>query len=433
MTTPTDDPATGSSRRQFLRRGGLGLAALYVSLQEIQQAVADELPSKATGARSFGGLRAGYSLADGLTYLNHASIGTMPRAIQQAQRRYLELCESNPWLHMWGTAWKGPRDEVRGRLADWLSVDADELAFTHNTTECFNLLAQGLPLGDGDEVLFTSLNHSGASVCWRHAAERRGFTVRELPFPVADTAGLSTEDVVRLHVDAVREKTRVLVLPHVDNLVGLHHPVQEIARQARSRGVRWVVVDAAQTIGMLPVDVGALGVDALATSPHKWLQAPKGTGLAYLSKSVQEDLEPMWVTWGQRIWQGSARAFEDYGTRNLAEVLTLGDALTFQQNLGAAALEEHHRRLWQHAKARVDAEPKLTWNSPRDWKLSAALYSVGFTGKPADEVFTQLFEEKGFVFRPFTVQGLNAVRLSPNALNDERELDAFFDALLALL
>ena len=424
------------SRRRFLKSTGLGLSALYLQVQAIQSSLAEELGDslKIEDSRlPLPDLSSAYSLAPGLTYLNHASIGTVPQAVQKAHRHYLELCESNPWLHMWGTAWKEPRDEVRARLADWLGCQSDELTFSHNTTETFNLLAQGLPLGDGDEVLFSSLNHSGASVCWRHGSRRRGFKVREFPFPVLDAHGLNTEDLVRIHVDQIRDETQVLVLAHVDNILGIRMPVREITQEARKRGVRWIAVDAAQGIGMLPVDLADLGVDVLATSPHKWLQAPKGLGLAYIKKNIQDELEPMWVTWGQKIWGKTAQKYEDYGTRNLAEVLTLGDALTFHQKLGWPAIEKHHRSLWQHLQDRVDAEPKLKWHAPRTWDLSAALVSIGFDGVKSSNAFQTLFQEHGFVFRPFEVQGLNAIRISPGIMNTTDELDQLVDRLLALL
>ena len=125
-------------RRQFLQGAGLGALALTAlsNFREVGQAFAEEV--------EVGG--ATYSLGEGVTYLNHASIGTIPLAVQRAHRRYLEICEQNPWLHIWGEAWVEPLAEVRLRAASVLGCDAGEVALTHNTTEAFNLLAQGLPL-----------------------------------------------------------------------------------------------------------------------------------------------------------------------------------------------------------------------------------------------------------------------------------------------
>ncbi len=436
---PTRPPEPATSRRQFLKGSAFGAAALLSQLRGAQEVFAEALPSLPSGTEtSFAGLRQAYGLDPRVTYLNHASIGTIPLAVQATHRRYLELCESNPWLHMWGEAWQEPREEARRLSATVMGAEPEGVAITHNTTEAFNLLAQGWPLGPGDEVLFSSLNHSGASLCWDHAAEARGFTVRRFDFPVADVPGLSPADVARLHAEAISDRTRVLVLPHVDNVVGLRHPLAEISRLARARGVELIAVDAAQTVGMLPLDVAALGVDIYATSAHKWLQAPKGLGLLWVSVEAREKLRPFWVTWGQRRWAESARKFEDYGTRNLPEVLTLGDAIRFRQRLDAGketgqsittASERHHRRLWRHARARTEASSRLTWCSPTNWDQSAALYSVGVQGEEASSVFQRLFAEHGLVFRPFETLGLNSIRLSPNTLNTTADLDRVFDLL----
>lgn len=436
-------------RRDFLRGGaltaaGAALAPLLTPLLEARRAAAQEvsqtprrLPLPATA----------YSLAPEVTYLNHASIGTIPRAVQEARRRYLDLCETDPWLYMWGPAWQEPREEVRTAAADLLGCDADEVALLHNTTEAFNLLAHGLPLGPGDEVLFSTLNHAGASVPWEHQARRRGFRVRRFDFPVHRVPEMTPEEVVAVYADALeapaarpgsassrpaRAQVRVLVLPHIDNTVGLRHPVREIAAAARARGVRWIAVDGAQSVGMLPVNVAELGVDFYATSPHKWLQAPKGLGLLYLRREVQSDVAPMWVTWGQgrEGWEGTARIFEDYGTRNLPEVLALGDAIAFQQRLGGPDKEAHHRRLWEHAQQRVEAQAGLIWRSPSRWDLSAALWAIEVEGQASEALFSRLFRDHGLVFRPFATLGLDTLRLSPNVMNGAEDLDRLFDLLV---
>lgn len=430
MDDSCDRSEQSLSRRGLLKRAGLGVAAatLLDRIGVLQRTFAEEARAEISpDGASFAGLHLAYSLDPGITYLNHASIGTMPRAIQRAHARYLELCEQNPWLHMWGGAWEEPRETVRAKAAGFLGCTVGDIAFTHNTTETFNLLAQGLPLGPGDEVLVPNLNHSGASVCFELQGERRGFAVRRFDLSWDDATD-ATRALTR-YGDAIGPRTRLLVLPHIDNTVGLRHPVAAIARAARSQGVELVAVDAAQTVGMVPIDVSALGVDAYATSPHKWLQAPKGLGLTYLSPALRDALEPMWVTWGQRSWQGSVRRFEDYGTRNLAAVLTLGDALDFHRRLDTTARVAHHRRLHAHARARTEATPGLAWRSPADFDQGAALYAIDVDGRPARSLAQTLFAEHGIVVRGFEHPGWRAVRLSPNLANTTADLDRFFDAV----
>ncbi|UCF41710.1 MAG: aminotransferase class V-fold PLP-dependent enzyme [Gemmatimonadota bacterium] len=414
-----------SHRRAFLKQlAAVAGASSVGALLAVDRALA------ADAARVRGGLPPGaqsdvYTVDPGVIYLNHGSIGTIPRAVQQAHRSYLELCETNPWLYMWGDTWEETREAVRAKAAQLLRCEAGEVALTHNTTEGFNILAQGLPLGRGDEVLFSSLNHPGASICWRHQAEQRGFSVRQFDFPVRDVARLTLDDVLDLHDRHISANTRVLVFPHVDNIVGLRHPMRELAALARERGVAFVAVDGAQTVGMLPVNLAASDVDFYAASPHKWVQAPKGTGLLFVKRAVQAALRPMWVTWGQERWAGTVRVFEDYGTRNLPEVIALGDAVDFQASLGEEAKASRYRALWQGWRRAVDNAAHTEWRSPRSWELSASLFAVEVKGVESTDLFARMNREHGFVFRPFRTHGLNTVRISPNLATSDMERELF--------
>ncbi len=415
------------SRRQLLQ--GAGAAALLAELGWIRERAFASADTSSSPDGMPG--RDRYGLEPGLTYLNHASVGTAPIAVQRAHAGYLELCETNPWLYMWSEPWSEPRETVRARSAALLGCSKEEVAITHNTTECFNLLAQGLPLGPGDEVLFSSLNHSGASVCWSHHAAAKGYSVRRFDFDLTRIATLDADEIVARYERAIGPKTRILVLPHVDNQVGLRHPVAAIAAMARERGVRWIAVDGAQTAGMLPVDVRALEADIFATSCHKWLQSPKGLGLAYVRRDVQRDLRPMWVTWGQERWRGDARVFEDYGTRALPAVIALGDALAFQSAIGDSRRTDRLRALRETLRDLVAERPGLTWRSPTGWTLGASLAAVEVRGRSSTEVAARLFDEHAIVVRPFALPGLNALRISPNLTNDAGDLERCLDAALA--
>jgi selenocysteine lyase/cysteine desulfurase len=414
------------NRRDLLTSGSAAAAAL---LSVRHGTAAALLP--VSGADDWEAVRSAYGLAPDVVYLNHASIGTTPRPLTAARGQYLELCENNPWLYMWGGAWEEARETTRARAASLLGCESGDIAITHNTTEGFNLLAQGLPLGAGDEVLFSSLNHAGASVCFEQQAARRGYSVRRFDFPVLEAASLRAADVVATYAAQIRDETRVLVFPHVDNIVGLRYPLHQMAAMAHAAGVEFVAVDGAQTAGMIPVTLAESGVDFYSTSGHKWIQGPKGTGLLYVRPQARDQVEPMWTTWGQARWAGTVRAFEDYGTRNLAEALVLGDAIAYQQDLGSERAEARLRELHAYARSVVEASPRLTWRSPRAWADGASLYAVGVSGVSAGEASSRLLRDHGLVLRPFGGE-LNTFRLSPNVITREAEIDRFVRAAEAL-
>lgn len=416
-------------RRKFLRSSVAAGAALLAAQRALAEELARlDLPQQTGG--DFRRLRGEYLLARNVTYLNHGSIGTIPRAVHEAHVRYLKLCESNPWLYMWGDAWAEPMEEARRRAAWQLRCATDEVAFTHNTTEAFNLLAHGLPLGSGDEVLFSSLNHPTASGAWQHMAAQRGFAVKPFDFPVSQTPLLTPERIVEIYAARITPRTRVLVFPHIDNTVGVRYPVAAMVRMAHEKGVEFVAVDGAQAIGTIPVDVPATGAEIYATSPHKWLQAPKGTGLLYVRKDVQEKLRPMWVSSGRRKTE-SARDYEDYNTRDIAGVLALGDAIAFQAQFAPEAREARLRELWAFTRAQTD-KAGVAWRSPNDWEVSSAVMAVDSPGMDSRELEKRLYHEHGVVTRGFRTLGLNSIRLSPNVFTREEEIAFYFELAMKI-
>ncbi|MEJ2317999.1 MAG: aminotransferase class V-fold PLP-dependent enzyme [Gemmatimonadales bacterium] len=426
-----------SHRRAFLGQlaavAGAASVGRFVAADRLLGASVQRVSTIVAGDRTEIGIagdrdiRDEYLLGPGVVYLNHASIGTVPKAVQNAHKTYLDVCEENPWLYMWGGAWDDPREAVRAKAAAFVGCEAEDLALTRNTTEGFNVLAAGLPLGPGDEVLFSTLNHPGASICWDHHAQSLGFSVRRFEFPVLDVPSLSAADVVELHLREVGPRTRVMVFPHVDNVVGLRHPLRELAAAAHERGVEFVAVDGAQTVGMLPIALASSEVDFYAASPHKWVQAPKGSGLLYVRRAVRDQLRPLWVTWGQERWAGTARIYEDYGTRDLPGLLALGDAIDFQSAIGDRARREGLSGLRQALQTGVEVTPGLVWRSPESWEMGASLVAVEVEGLASPAFFERARRERGLVFRPFSTFGLNTVRISPNLITTREQIGVFLE------
>ncbi len=413
-----------TSRRDFLKTLATGSTVSVLSmLNPVETLFQEELKNKF----SDGSLptKDDYSLDKQIKYLNHGSIGTIPKIVQQAHREYLSLCESNPWFYMWSGEWEEPIENVRQKTAEFLNADATEISFPHNTTEVYNLLALGLPLGSNDEVLFSNLNHAGASIPFHIHSQKRGYSVKVFDIPVHDLTNISKEDILDLYEANISSRTKLIVIPHIDNTFGIRQPVKEITALARSKGVEFVSLDTAQTMGMIPVDVKDLDIDVVGTSSHKWIQAPKGVSVAYFNKRIHQKLDPMWVTWGQERWKDSARKYEDYGTRNLPEVLTLGHSIEYQSKIDSTLKEEKLKNLWHHAQNLCEQNNNTVWRSPTDWELSGSLFVIELAGVKASEFAKQLFELHGFVFRPF--DQYSTIRISPNVFNKTEELDELFD------
>jgi len=370
-------------------------------------------------------LRDQYMLAPDLNYLNHASIGTAPRPVVEAHAGYLQLCESHPSLYVWGGVWRELAEQARAQAAALLNCGVDDLAITHNTTEGFNILAHGLQLGPGDEILFSSINHAGAAVAWDALAERRGFSVRRFAFPVERGAELTAEEVVALHADAVRPETRVLVIPHVDNMIGLRHPMREIAAAApcprcrlrlrRRRTIRRHDPGGYRLVRRrrLRDERSQMGAIAQRTRSAVRLGGPQAEAAPHVAQDGG-------VEDGRH--RPRLRGLLDAGVAR-------GDALTFQAALGEAEKSRRYQALWRRVRDRVDAEPSLEWRSPREWSLSSVIMAVEVVGRAAPELGPDLLQAEGAVVRTFG-GGLNSLRASPNLMTSEEELDRFMNALV---
>ncbi len=420
-------------RRKLLKLGAAGIAASFAGIERsFALRLTETLGGRNGIAPQFHRLRSAYGLSPEITYFNHASIGTMPLIVIEAREQYQRACESNPWLYVWSDGFGDARESVRRKAADFLGCDAEEVALTHNTTEGMNIIAQGLPLGPGDEVVFSSMNHPGASVCWQQQADRRGFSVKRFDLSAANAQDIEPADLIGAYERAITPATKVLVFPHVDNIVGFRHPVRQMADMARAKGVEFIAIDGAQAVGMLDFRVDELGVDFYAASPHKWVQSPKETGFFYIRSDLQPLVESMWSRTSSRRQRQTVRKYEDYGTRNLSAVMALGAAIDFQARLGAAAKEERCRQLWEYFRERVAASDRLMWRSATSWDFASSLFAVEIDGVRANEAFQRLFREHGFVFRAFAGGGLNHGRISPNVMNTEDEIDRFVSAAEAL-
>ena len=279
------DPARSRTRRSFLGAvGTLSVGSLATS-RSVQRETGGE-----------------YGLHPGLVYLNTASLGPTPRTVLDRTLSAWAELEQNPVRMAYGDgAVHVATDSVRERAAAFLGCDADELLVTRSTTDAMNTLAQAVRLIRGDRVLTTNMEHEGGSNGWRYRTRRDGVVLDVVPVsPVeSDQAAL-----VQRFADAITPATRVISVSHVIASTGLRMPVAEIAALARDRGVL-CVVDGAQAVGEMEVDVRTIGCHAYATCGHKWLLGPKGTGLLFISREAGEAIEPIERQDGRRFVAGS--------------------------------------------------------------------------------------------------------------------------------
>lgn len=328
------------TRREFL--AGVGALALSAS------AAGSSRPPLRRGDRvDWAAVRREFLFPRSVGYFNTGTLGASPRRVVDATVRHLTWIEehlpdhdsrTDPLPPLSGYA---PFPEWREKMAEFVGADPDEIALTQNATMGMNFVANGLDLAEGDEVVTTDQEHVGGICPWRLQARRRGIVVREIPVgpPLNDP-----DEVVARFAAALTPRTRVLMVSHLTSALGLLLPARRLCALAREHGVL-SVLDGAQVVGQLAINVKDLGCDFYVSSPHKWLLAPKGCGFLYVRR---QHLERVWTTLASSAFENrewAAARLQQYGTGNMALPVGLMAAIDFQNEIGRPAVEARVRGL----------------------------------------------------------------------------------------
>ena len=375
-------------------------------------------PSTAGGAPA---ASSDYFLEPGLVYLNTGSVGPTSKAVLDRTVATWRAIEANPVGTIYGNgSAHAAIDVVHQQAAAFLGCSVDELLFTRSTTEAMNSVATGIRWSAGDRVLLTDQEHDGGSLGWRHVARRHGVALDRIAIATGDHDPAAIVDRIAA---ALTPQTRVVSVSHVITSTGLRMPIRGIAALARVRGAL-SVVDGAQALGHVPVDVRALGCDAYAACGHKWLLGPKGTGLLYISKDAEDRIQPVQREDGRRFVAHST------GIGSLPLIAGLGVAIAAAQARGAAAIEGRILDLRARAYAGMRAIPRLTMASPPSASLGTGLVAARVAAAhPSDALRDRLRDRHRVMVKMVEKQWFNGIRLSPHIFNTEADVDAALTAL----
>ncbi len=402
------------SRRSFLRTLA-GSTALAAAWPERLHALSRHLAGLGEqDEEGFWGLvREQFMIPDDRLFLNPATLGPQPRVVVDAVVDHTRRTARTYPPH---TDW----DALKERTGKFIGADPAGLVFPRNTTEAMNFVANGLELGPDDEVLTTNHEHIGGLCCWQLAAARRGVGLRQLPLPVPAT---SKDDLVAMFRDAVTARTRVISVSHVTFTNGTLMPVPEIVRLCRERGLV-CVVDGAHPPGMMRVEMEALGPpDFYASSPHKWLGAPQGTGLLWMAEPWRTRLWPSVASGGWDDASLGAQRLNHLGTMDESRLAGLDAALGFQEVVGIDRIERRNRQLRKRLYEAVSELPGVTVASPADETLVAGMVSFSLRGIASLELQKRLAQKANVRTRVVSEYDYGWMRLSPHIYNTPEEID----------
>lgn len=337
-----------------------------------------------------------------LVYLDSAATSMKPEAVIEAEARFYRESYANVRRGVYELAANATDryEEARAKVAALIGATPAEVVFTRGTTEALNLAAWTLGetrLQPGDDVLVTEMEHHANLLPWQETTRRRDAHLRAVA--VAPDGVLDLDDVRR----KLSPQTKVVALTHVSNVLGTINPVREIAREAHQVEAI-VVVDAAQSVPHMPVDVRELGADLVAFSGHKML-GPTGIGILWGRREILAELPPfivggemvreVWLNWAS--WDEPPARFEG-GTPPIAQAIGLAAAVEYLQAIGMDAVRRHGEELTSLALEGLLARPYVTVYGPRDPTARGALVSFTVKGVHPHDVAT-LLDGEGIAIR----------------------------------
>lgn len=359
----------------------------------------------------------------GLAYLNTASMGAVPLKARERVQQALKELEENPTARGYGDLEKA-MDDVRQRLATLVGCDLMEMIVTNSTTDGMNVIAQGIGLTKGQRVLTTDQEHPGGSECWNYFARRYDAVIDRVSVPLRPK---SAQEIVDAFATRFTPETRVVSVSHITTTTGTLMPIREIADMAHSRGAL-MVVDGAQALGSVYVDVKALGCDAYASCGHKWLSGPPGTGVLYIAQKARQQIDPMFLQ------DGVAAYSESTGVRNMLGILGLGSSVAYMGALGNDAIWKHNMALRELAYEGLLKIKGVQMMSPASGATASPLVAVSLPEGRENHAFAKTLREKYKIqvkILPNDSVVQRGIRVSPHIFNDEEDVQRYLNAMEA--
>lgn len=389
-------------------------------------------PNDADDASFFKALRKEFMFPTDTAYCNTGTLGAMPREVLLAQTEGLKTLEEElpdwPYYQADGEPLTGYQklEDIRAEVGSYIGAAMDEVALCQNATMAMNFIANGMTFEAGDEIISTDQEHGGCISPFRLAAKRHGAILHELNLDEAVKGGHA--GVLAAFESAITPRTKVIMFSHITSGYGTMLPAKELCALAKSKGI-FCIVDGAQVLGTMPVDVKSLGCDAYVASPHKWLMAPKGTGILYIKRDQQDQIWTSLASYAWDTYEDGAFRFMQYGTGSPALIYGLKAALDFNHKIGderiwrwnTAMTKRLHEGLASIENARIYSSP-----DPDFW---ASITTFGLDNVSGAQLQDALWDAKIRV----RAQGNNPrVRLSAHVYVSPADIDRTLEITHAL-
>jgi selenocysteine lyase/cysteine desulfurase len=302
-------------------------------------------------------------------------------------------------------------------------VDREEIAITRNASESLEILLNGMDFKPGDEILTTTHDYPRMLTTLRQRERREGLVLKmvQIPIPPKDL-----NEITAAFEKGITNKTKLILISHQVNITGQITPVKAVCDMARAKGIE-TIVDGAHSFAQFDFQQKDLGCDYFGTSLHKWLYAPKGTGLLYVKR---DKIEKLWPLMAAETKQApDIRKFEEIGTHSAAPRLAIGEAMLFHNSIGGKRKEARLRYLSRYWMNRLKDVPKIRFNTSFDPKQSCAIANVEVVGIEPRSIGAYLFDKHHIFTTPIVHEEFKGLRITPNVYTTLGELDRFSDLM----
>ena len=418
-------------RRRFLSSVGKGLglmalssatvASLFKNIQAAGEHIDHLSPIEAAADEDYWAtIQQAFSVTRGIINLNNGGVSPSPRIVTEAFVRYTWQQEDATAYTMWQIL--EPQSEtIRTGLAEIFGCDPEEIAITRNASESLEILLMGMDFKSGDEILTTTQDYPRMLTTLRQREMREGLKLNLIKIPIAPK---NVDEIAAAFERAVTPKTKLILISHQINLTGQINPVKKVCELARARGIE-TIVDGAHSFAQFEFKRDDLGCDYFGTSLHKWIYAPKGTGMLYVRK---EKIPHVWALMASEDRnKNDIRKYEEIGTHSAAMRLAIGEAILFHNAIGAKRKEERLRYLSRYWMNRIKDIPKVGFNTSFEPRQSCAIANFKIDGVDPVQLGGYLMSKHHIFTTPIVHDEFTGIRITPNVYTTLWELDRFAD------
>jgi len=424
---------TDIDRREFISMVGKGIglatltsatvAGLHQELQAASKRIAHLTPADAATDEDFWfTIQQAFSSTRSIVNLNNGGVSPSPRIVTEAFARYTWEQEDVPAYTMWQIL-ESQSENVRAGLADLFGCTAEEVAIVRNASEGLETCLLGLDLRPDDEILTTTQDYPRMLTTLRQRELREGVAMRLVKYP---TPPKSLQQIYDAFERGITPRTRVILVSHVVFLTGQITPVRAICDLAHSRNIE-CIVDGAHSFAHLDFNRSDLRCDYFGTSLHKWLYAPKGTGMLFVKREKIEKVWPLMAA--EKKQRADIRKFEEIGTHSAAMRLAIGEAILFHQGIGAKRKEARLRYLRNYWADKLKSLPNTRFHTSFDADQSCGIALVEVVGVDPAGITKYLMDRHKIFTVAIDHEEFKGIRITPNVYTSTHELDRFCDVM----